>query len=185
MGGPALVAEQSPEEIHRLVCAAAVQHRPIAALYDGTRRLLCPHVLGYNQPGEWRVFCYQFGGETKSGPLPGSGEGIWRCLSLKKLSRRGVVGRSLANRTACSPALRGQHRGRRRRLSWWRSAERAVRKLLQQVARDLDVERGDRVGIMPFGADAATLAGGSPAAVPGLIVQDGRRGQRGKNGSAR
>jgi len=68
------------------VSAAAVQHRPIMALYDGTRRLLCPHVLGYNQPGEWRVFCYQYGGETKSGPLPSSGEGIWRCLALRKLS---------------------------------------------------------------------------------------------------
>jgi hypothetical protein len=43
-------------------------------------------VVGYNQPGEWRVFCYQVGGETKSGPRPDDGEGIWRCLSLKKLS---------------------------------------------------------------------------------------------------
>jgi hypothetical protein len=77
---------QSPEEIHRLVAAAAIQHLPIAARYDGARRLLCPHVVGYNQPGEWRVFCYQYGGETKSGPLPNDGEGIWRCLSLRKLS---------------------------------------------------------------------------------------------------
>ena len=58
----------------------------ITALYDGTRRLLCPHVLGYNRPGDWRVFCYQYGGETKGGPLPVSGEGIWRCLALGKLS---------------------------------------------------------------------------------------------------
>jgi hypothetical protein len=86
MGGPAFVAEQSPEEVQRLVCAAAVEHRPIIAQYDGAQRLLCPHVVGYNQPGEWRVFCYQFGGETKSGPRPDDGEGIWRCLSLKKLS---------------------------------------------------------------------------------------------------
>jgi len=42
-------------------------------------------VLGYNQPGEFKVFCYQYGGETKSGPLPAGGEGVWRCLSLKKL----------------------------------------------------------------------------------------------------
>ena len=70
-------------------------------------------------------------------------------------------------------------------LSRRRSAERAVRKLLKQVARDHDVERGDGVGIMPFGADAATRAGGSPAATRGLIVQHGRRGRRGKNGSAR
>jgi len=65
MGVPASGGGQSPEKIHRLVAAAAIQHRPIAARYDGTRRLLCPHVVGYNQPGEWRVFCYQYGGETK------------------------------------------------------------------------------------------------------------------------
>jgi len=29
---------------------------------------------------------YQYGGETKSGPLPSGDEGIWRCLSLIKLS---------------------------------------------------------------------------------------------------
>ena len=86
MGAPGSAAEQSPEEIHRLVAAAAVRHRPVAARYEGTRRLLCPHVVGYNQPGEWRVFCYQYGGETKSGPLASGDEGIWRCLSLIKLS---------------------------------------------------------------------------------------------------
>ena len=31
-----------------------------------------------------------------------------------------------------------------------------MRQLLQQLARDHDVERGDRVRIMPFGTDAAT-----------------------------
>jgi hypothetical protein len=86
MGTPACAAEQPPEEIRRVVSVAAIQHRPITALYDGTRRLLCPHVLGYNRPGEWRVFCYQYGGESKSGPRPNGGQGIWRCLSLKKLS---------------------------------------------------------------------------------------------------
>ncbi|MBK5290558.1 MAG: hypothetical protein JJE04_02555 [Acidobacteriia bacterium] len=86
MSVPDPSASQSPEEMHRLLCAAAVQHRPISVLYDGARRLLCPHVLGYNQPGEWRVFCYQFGGESRSGPQPNGGEGIWRCLSLKNLS---------------------------------------------------------------------------------------------------
>jgi hypothetical protein len=74
------------QEIHRLVWMATVRHRPIAARYDDRARLLCPHVLGYNEPGEWRVFCYQYGGETKSGPLPAGGAGIWRCLVLKKLS---------------------------------------------------------------------------------------------------
>lgn len=61
------VTEQAPEEIRRLVRAAAIQHRPIAALYEGTQRLLCPHVVGYNQLGEWRVFCYQFGERPTAG----------------------------------------------------------------------------------------------------------------------
>ena len=74
------------KRFHGLVYAAAIQHRPIAAMYDGTRRLLCPHVLGYNQLDEWRVFCYQYGGESKSAPQPNGDQGIWRCLSLKKLS---------------------------------------------------------------------------------------------------
>jgi hypothetical protein len=86
MGAPGSAGEQSPEEIQRLVVAAAAKHRAVAGWYDGTRRFLCPHVVGYNQPGEWRVFCYQYGGETKSGPLPGGDGGIWRCLSLTKLS---------------------------------------------------------------------------------------------------
>ena len=86
MGASGSAAGQSPEEVHRLVAAAAVQHRPIAARYDGTRRLLCPHVVGYNQPGDWRVFWSPYGGETKDGPLPSGGEGIWRCLSMIKLS---------------------------------------------------------------------------------------------------
>ena len=30
---------------------------------------------------------YQYAGETKSGPMPPDGEGIWRCLSLMKLSK--------------------------------------------------------------------------------------------------
>ena len=86
MSVPASAREQSTDEIYRLVCEAAVQHRPITALYDGTRRFLCPHVLGYNRSGDWRVFCYQYGGKTKGGPLPVSAQGIWRCLALRKLS---------------------------------------------------------------------------------------------------
>jgi hypothetical protein len=87
MSVPASGRETFPEGVYGLVCAAARQHRPMAAQYDGTRRLLCPHVVGYNRPGEFRVFCYQYAGETKSGPLPADGKGIWRCLSLQKLSR--------------------------------------------------------------------------------------------------
>ena len=47
---------------------------------------MCPDVLGYNQPGQWRVFCYQCGGKSRSGPRPNGRGGNGRCLSLKKLS---------------------------------------------------------------------------------------------------
>ena len=125
MGSSGSAAEQSPEEVYRLVAAAVVQHRPIAARYDGTRRLLCPHVVGYNQLGDWRVFCYQHGGETKSGP-----RAAMRGLALPfddQALKRGMVGWSLADRAPRSSALRRARRGRRRRLSWRRSAERAMR----------------------------------------------------------
>ena len=77
---------QSLEDVHRVVFAAVAHRQPLAAMYDGAPRLLCPHVLGYNEPGEYRVFCYQYGGESRSGPQPGAGAGIWRCLSLNKLT---------------------------------------------------------------------------------------------------
>ena len=86
MGVSGSAPAQSLEEIHRLVCAAVVHRRPIAAVYDGTRRLLCPHVLGHNRADQRRVFCYQFGGESKSGLQPKSGVGNWRCLALEKFS---------------------------------------------------------------------------------------------------
>ena len=91
MGAPGSAAEQSPEEIRRLVVAAAVKHRAVAGWYDGARRFLCPHVVGYNQPGEWRVFCYQYGGETKRT----TAERRWGNLALPfadQALQRGVAG---------------------------------------------------------------------------------------------
>jgi hypothetical protein len=60
MGVPAFGSLQSAEEVHRLVFAAVCRRRPIAAVY---------------------------GGESRSGPQPTAGSGIWRCLSLKKLTQ--------------------------------------------------------------------------------------------------
>ena len=80
-----LAAVQSLEELHRVVSTAVIQRRAIAAVYDEARRLFCPHVLGYNDPGEYRVFCYQYGGESRHGPPPNAARGIWRCIALTKL----------------------------------------------------------------------------------------------------
>ena len=85
MSVPASTALPSPEEVHRLVSAAVRQRRPRAAIYAGARRLLCPHALGYDKPGEYGVFCDQYGGESNCGLRPKGGVGSWRCIALEKL----------------------------------------------------------------------------------------------------
>jgi hypothetical protein len=80
-----MVPNQAREEIHRLVHGAVVGRRPIAAVYDGCRRLLCPHKLGWNRSGQLRALCYQYGGESVSGLQPQNASANWRCLALEKL----------------------------------------------------------------------------------------------------
>ena len=50
-------------------------------------RLFCPHRLGRNRDGEFRVLCYQYGGESKSGLQPEGSPANWRCIELERLSR--------------------------------------------------------------------------------------------------
>jgi hypothetical protein len=78
---------QAVSEIYDLLRLAAARKRPVAAIYDGLLRLLCPHVLG-RKSGRLHAFCYQYGGESHSG-LPWVPErmGEWRCLAVEKLSQ--------------------------------------------------------------------------------------------------
>ena len=74
-------------EIYELLRLAAARRQPVAAIYDGLLRLLCPHVLG-RKSGRLYVFCYQFGGSSNSGlPMGPDGVGDWRCLAVEKLSQ--------------------------------------------------------------------------------------------------
>ena len=73
-------------EIYELLRCAAIRRQPVAATYDGQPRLLCPHVGG-RKSSRLHVFCYQFGGTSKSvEPLAPEGRGVWRCLAVEKLS---------------------------------------------------------------------------------------------------
>jgi len=79
---------QSVDEVYGLLRIAAVGKRPVAAMYDGLPRLLCPHILGRSKDGHLRALCYQFGGSSGSGLRSGSdGVGGWRCLTVNKLSQ--------------------------------------------------------------------------------------------------
>jgi hypothetical protein len=78
---------QSVSEIYELLRVGAAGRQPVAAIYDGLPRLLCPHVLG-RKSGQPHVFVYQFGGSSNSGlPMVLEGVGGWRCLAVEKLSQ--------------------------------------------------------------------------------------------------
>lgn len=70
---------------HAQVRAAIVHRRPIAARYRGRRRLLCPHLLGWNKHRRLQVLCYQYGGDSESGLKPAGASDNWRCLAVEDL----------------------------------------------------------------------------------------------------
>jgi len=80
------VSVRSPEQAHAQVRVAIVHRRPIAALYRGRRRLLCPHLLGWNKNRRLQVLCYQYGGNSESGLQPARASDNWRCLAVENLS---------------------------------------------------------------------------------------------------
>src|ERR1700716_3705031 len=82
------------EGVYRIVRAAVVSRRPIAAVYHDRPRLFCPHRLGRNKEGQRRVLCYQFGGESESGLSPVGSPDNWRCITLDKLRSVGAYGES-------------------------------------------------------------------------------------------
>ena len=75
------------EQAHTQVRAAIIQRRPITALYRGRRRLLCPHLLGWNRHRRLQVLCYQYGGDSESGLKPAGASDNWRCLAVENLSQ--------------------------------------------------------------------------------------------------
>jgi hypothetical protein len=85
--GVARAQIQTVEDVYRLVWTAVANKRPIEANYHRRHRLLCPHRLGRNKEGQFRVLCYQYGGESESGLQPAGSAANWRCIALDKLSK--------------------------------------------------------------------------------------------------
>jgi hypothetical protein len=73
------------EQTHAQIRSAIVRRRPIAALYRGRKRLLCPHLLGWNRQRRLQVLCYQYGGDSETGLQPADPSGNWRCLAVENL----------------------------------------------------------------------------------------------------
>jgi hypothetical protein len=75
---------QTVEEIYRLVWNAEANKRPIEGAYRGRPGLFCPHRLGRNREGQFRVLCYQYGRDSQSGLQPVGSPANWRCVALEK-----------------------------------------------------------------------------------------------------
>jgi len=75
------------EQTHAQIRAAIVRRRPIAALYRGRQRLLCPHLLGWNRKRRLQVLCYQYGGDSETGLQPAAPSENWRCLAVENLGQ--------------------------------------------------------------------------------------------------
>jgi len=82
---------QTVEEVYTLVWTAVANRQPIETTYEGRLRLFCPHRLGRNRAGQYRVLCYQYGGESRSGLGPVGSPANWRCVALEKLSKVKLV----------------------------------------------------------------------------------------------
>jgi hypothetical protein len=84
---PQPASGQGVNETYELLRRAAARRQPVAAIYDGLPRLLCPHVLG-RKAGRLHALVYQIGGRSNSGlPVAPSEAGVWRCLVVEKLSQ--------------------------------------------------------------------------------------------------
>jgi len=59
---------------------------PIAAMYRGHRRELCPHAVGWKDERR-HVLCYQFGGHSSKGLEHDGSPENWRCMFVDEMTR--------------------------------------------------------------------------------------------------
>lgn len=73
-----------------LIMQAIKNKQQVHADYDGHRRELCPHVLGYKAGKEQALFC-QFGGSSTSQGVISPANAQWRCIPVGEMSNLQVI----------------------------------------------------------------------------------------------
>ena len=68
-----------------LLRKAIEEKKQVVADYNGHRREMCPHTLGWKRGREKALF-YQFGGSSKSGLEPIGSPNNWRCVFVDNIS---------------------------------------------------------------------------------------------------
>jgi len=74
------------DDVYSMLATAVQQQIPVWLVYDGQRRLVCPHSLGTNRKGGTNLLAYQIDGESSSGIGGPGSPGNWRCLRVSKIS---------------------------------------------------------------------------------------------------
>ena len=60
----------------------------ISAMYHELPRQFCPHRLGRNSKDQVRVLCYQYGGESETGPGPPGSSDNWPDIDAEDYPER-------------------------------------------------------------------------------------------------
>lgn len=63
---------------------AVIDRHQVIGIYNGHRRLMCPHVIGI-KGGRRQALFYQFGGTSESGLGPNGSAENWRCIPVDEL----------------------------------------------------------------------------------------------------
>ncbi len=72
-------------QAYQMVRQAILSKKIVTAMYQGHRRVMCPHALGWKHGKEHGLF-YQFGGTSKSGLGPDGSPDNWRCIDIGELT---------------------------------------------------------------------------------------------------
>ncbi len=80
------------------ITQAIKQHRVLAVVYDGDKRMVEPYVYGINSAGNEALSCYQIAGISSSGKPEG-----WKMLLISKVGTVMMTERTFVPRTSPSP----------------------------------------------------------------------------------
>jgi hypothetical protein len=75
-----------PSRTCELFAEAMAARKPIACIYQGHLRALCPIILGHSDGAE-KALTWQFEGSGSKGPVCGQ----WKCLSLAEVRSAAMI----------------------------------------------------------------------------------------------
>jgi hypothetical protein len=72
--------------IYQFFAEAMAARRPVACIYQGHPRTVCPVILGHSDSVE-KALTWQIAGQSSQGPVHGQ----WKCLTLSEVEKPAIV----------------------------------------------------------------------------------------------